>query len=438
MEREDGQVSERPQARSGRSRVVRALAGGLLAVGLVALGVAAGIWGERRNAGGGSANPAPQKASPPQGGPAMLGMSSAPAAAPDPAGDVEVLLPAEALAKVGINTSTIAAVAASASVQVSGSVMPNAYREVKVTPIVGGIVTKVPVGLGDSVRRGDPVVVLFSAELADAQTKYLSMAAMLEADHRKLERTQQLVEIGAASRQELEETTAVHTSHETEVESARQRLLQLGLTRSQMDALKSPAQVVSTVSVPAPIDGVITSRTANLGQVVAMGQELVVVTDLSNVWIIGDLYEQDFQTVQVGSEATITTAVYAGSTFRGRVAYIDPRVDAQARTAKVRVEVPNRDGRLRLGMYVSMVFTTRGKERAIVVPRAAVQALGERMVVYLPVKNEEGKFIQREIRVGQPIGDGYVVLAGLQTGDVVVTEGSFFLRAESLRNSPQG
>ena len=101
-------------------------------------------------------------------------------------------------------------------------------------------------------------------------------------------------------RQELEEITAVHTSHETEVESARQRLLQFGLTRGQMDGLRSPAQVVSTVTVPAPIDGVITGRTANLGQVVAMGQELVVVTDLSNVWIIGDLYEQDFQAVQVG------------------------------------------------------------------------------------------------------------------------------------------
>src|SRR6266404_2692590 len=225
MKREDGQVSERPRTRSGRSRVVRALAGGLLAIGLVALGVAAGVWGERRNAGG-SANPAPQNAPPPQGGTAMPGMSSAPAAAPspaDPAGDVEVLLPADALAKVGIKTSTIAAVDASASVQVPSSVMPNAYREVKVTPVVGGIVTKVPVALGDTVRRGNPVVTLFSAELADAQTKYL---AMLEADHRKLERTQQLVEIGAASRQELEETTAVHASHATEVEAARQRLLQ--------------------------------------------------------------------------------------------------------------------------------------------------------------------------------------------------------------------
>jgi len=433
MEREDRQVIERPRGRQRRGRVVRGVGGGLLALALVALGVAAGVWGERRGSGGGSPDPGRQDAAPSQGA-----APSAPTPSADPPGDVEVLLPADALAKVGIKTATISAVESTASVRVPGNVMPNAYREVKVTPIVGGIVTNVPVALGDTVRRGNPVVTLFSAELADAQTKYLSMVAMLGADHRKLERTQQLVEIGAASRQELEEITAVHASHANEVESARQRLLQLGLTRDQVEAVKSPTQVVSTVIVPAPIDGVITGRTANPGQVVGMGQELLVVTDLSNVWIIGDLYEQDFQTVQVGSEAAITTPAYPDSTFRGRVAYIDPRIDPQARTAKVRVEVSNRDGRLRLGMYVSMMFSTRGKERAVAVPRAAVQTLGERMVVYLPVKDEEGKFIQREIRVGQPIGDRYTVLAGLRPGDVVVTEGSFFLRAESLRNSPSG
>jgi RND family efflux transporter MFP subunit len=319
---------------------------------------------------------------------------------------------------------------------VPGSVMPNAYREVKVTPIAGGIVRQVHVALGDAVRRGAPVVTLFSAELAEAQTKYLSMAAMLEADHKKLDRTQQLVEIGAASRQELEEVTAIHEGHATEVESARQRLLLLGLQPEQVQTLRSASQVVSTVVVPAPIDGVITGRTVNLGQVVSTGQELLVVTDLADVWVVGDLYEQDFQTVQVGSEAAITSAAYPGLTLRGRVAYIDPRVDPQTRTAKVRVEVANPGGRLRLGMYVSMAFTTRGAERVVVVPRAAVQSIGDRSVVYLPVKDDEGKFVQRQVRLGQLTGDSYGVLAGLRAGDIVVTEGSFFLRAESLRNAP--
>jgi cobalt-zinc-cadmium efflux system membrane fusion protein len=350
--------------------------------------------------------------------------------------DVEVTLSRDALARVGIQTARVQVVEERTAFQVPGSVMPNSYREVKVSPIAGGVVTQVHVELGAAVRRGAPLATLFSADLADAQTKYLSMAAMVEADHKKLERTRKLADIGAASRQELEEVTAVHTSHATELEAARQRLLLLGLTPGQVTVLSPPTQVVSEIVVPAPIDGVVTARTANLGQVVGMGQELFVVTDLSEVWVVGDLYEQDFGNVAVGSEAVVTAPAYPGLSLRGRVSYIDPRVDAQARTAKVRVEVPNADGRLRLGMYVSLAFTTRGGERAVVVPQAAVQAIGERHVVYLPQKDEEGRFRQRTIRLGRPLGDAYAVLDGLRPGELVVTTGSFFLRAEAIRNNP--
>jgi RND family efflux transporter MFP subunit len=139
----------------------------------------------------------------------------------------------------------------------------------------------------------------------------------------------------------------------------------------------------------------------------------------------------------VGSEAVITTAAYPDMALRGRVTYIDPRVDPQARTAKARVEVPNTDGRLRLGMYVTLSFTTPGTS-AVVVPRSAVQAIGDRQVVFVPVPGEDGKFIQRQVRLGPPMGDSYTVLSGLRAGDMVVTEGSFFLRAEALRNTPSG
>jgi RND family efflux transporter MFP subunit len=294
------------------------------------------------------------------------------------------------------------------------------------------------VELGTTVKRGAALATLLSAELAEAQTKYLSMGAMLVADHQKLQRTQQLVAIGAASRQELEDIMAVHASHATEVEAARQRLLLLGLSRARVEALNNPSQIVSDITVPAPIAGVITGRTANLGQVVSTGQELFVVTDLTQVWVIGDLYEQDFQTVRVGSEAALTTPAYPTMTLRGRVTYIDPRVDLQTRTARVRVAVPNADGRLRLGMYVTLVFTTPGGERTVVVPRAAVQTIGERQVVFVPVPDEEGKFVARPVQAGPLRGDRVTIRSGLQPGEVVVTEGSFFLRAEMLRYAPSG
>jgi membrane fusion protein, heavy metal efflux system len=429
----------------------------LLAVALVAAGVAGGILAERHGWRAGLARvlpgswldriatptPAPSTRSAAPGKPennAAVAPSTGPISAGPavPSAPVEVILTPEAMSRVGIKTAKVTAVEATTAIQVPGTVMANAYREVKVTPIAAGVVTRVHVELGAAVKRGDPLAILFSTDLADAQTKYLSMSAMLEADHRKLERTRQLVAIGAASRQELEEVTAVHESHATEVVAARQRLLQLGLRPEQVEGLRDPGQVVSTLVVPAPIDGVITGRAVNLGQVATMGQELMVVTDLAEVWSVGEVYEQDFAAVGVGSEAAITMLAYPGLTLRGRVSYIDPRVDPQARTAKVRVELPNPEGRLRLGMYVTMAFRTRGGEAAVVVPRAAVQTLGDRQVVFLPARDEEGKFTQREVRLGAPVDGGYTVLSGLRPGDLVVTDGSFFLRSESLRNAPGG
>jgi RND family efflux transporter MFP subunit len=397
---------------------------GLVALGLIALGALSATLISRQT---GRLPPVPVAAAPPS--------PAAPQAVPTPDTDVELMLTPEAVQQAGIKTAEVTTVASQTTVQLPGSVMADAYREVQVVPIAGGIVTKVHVELGTVVERGTPLAMVFSTELAEAQTKYLSMQAMLIADRQKLERTQQLVTIGAASRQELEETTAVHESRATEVEAARQRLLLLGLHRAHVKALNSPSQVVSKVIVPAPISGVITGRSANLGQVVGMGQALFVVTDLSQVWAIGDLYEQDFQAVRVGSEAAIATPAYPGLTLRGRVTYIDPRVDPQTRTAKVRVEVANPEGRLRLGMYVTMAFTTRSGARQVVVPSSAVQTIGERSVVFLPVVDEEGTFVQRTVQLG-PSHDGLsTIVNGLQPGETVVTEGSFLLRAELLRDT---
>jgi len=406
---------------------MRALPWVTTAVGFTVIGAVGTLLAIRLTAG----PPAPMV------GPSLPSAPAAPAPAPAPAdaGDAEILIPPDVVARAGLKTATVGAANVSAAVTVPGTVMPNAYHEVKVTPITSGIVTKIHVELGASVQRGALLATIFSSELADAQMRYLSMAAMLEADHRKLERTEQLVAIGAASRQEMEEVTAVHAGHETEVAAARQRLLLLGLTKQQVADLRDPNQVVSQIVVPAPIGGVITARSANPGQVVAMGQELFVVTDLGTVWLVGDLYEQDFSSVRVGSEATVTAAAYPGSALHGRVSYIDPRVDPQTRTAKVRVEVSNTGSRLRLGMYVSIVFAGGGGQPQVVVPRAAVQSMGDQSVVFLPVAGEEGKFVRRRVRLGPGSGDSFVVLEGLRAGDTVVTEGSFLLRAEASKSA---
>ena len=426
MESHDNEPAPPPRLRRGK--LVKGVLKGFIALGLMALG-AVGSSVVSRYTGGRPSGPvatAPRPLEPPA-------TSAVAPGAPVVSG--EVFLSPEAVAQAGIKTAEVTVIEPSVTIQLPGSVTADAYREVRVVPIVSGIIARVHVELGAAVKRGAPLATVFSVELAEAQTKYLSMRAMLEADHQRLQRTRQLVEIGAASRQEMEEITAIHASHATEAEAARQRLFLLGLSRAHVEGLSSPRQVVSEVVVPSPISGILTGRSANPGQVVSMGQELFVVTDLSQVWAIGDLYEQDFQAVREGSKATITTPAYPDLTLRGRVSYIDPRVDPQTRTAKARVEVPNPEGRLRLGMYVTMAFTPPSGNRLVVVPRSAIQAIGDRHVVFLPVADEAGKFVARTVQIGPLHGELSTILAGLQPGEVVVTTGSFFLRAELLRHA---
>jgi len=428
---EPGRVASWPRDRRPGRRLLKQVVTGLL---LIALGVTAGVvWSERRTS---SAEKSPSGTTKSMPGMPMPGDTRAsPAVKPDEI--VEVSLTPEAIERAGIKLEAVQTVPAAEGVSVPGTVTSNAYRDTKVNALVGGIARQVTVELGAQVERGEPLAVIFSSDLADAQMKYLSMRAMREADHQKLVRTEKLVALGSASRQELEDVTATHVGHATDTAAARQRLLLLGLSAKQVDALTDASQVVSEVTVAAPISGVVINRTVNPGQVVSAGQDLFVVTDLSTVWVMGDLYEKDFPAVRVGSNAAITVPA-TNQTLRGRVAYIDPRVDPAARTAKVRVEVPNPQRNLRLGMFVAMSLETGSSQRVAVVPQAAVQAIGDRTVVYTPVEGEEAKFTERPVKLGPARGNLVQVLEGIKPGEKVVTDGSFFLRGEANRTRSGG
>jgi cobalt-zinc-cadmium efflux system membrane fusion protein len=349
--------------------------------------------------------------------------------------DVVVTISKEAIERAGIAITTVTAGTGAEALRAPGVVQPNAYKQVVVTPLVSGRITRVTAELGQQVQRGRTIAEIFSPELAEAQTRYISARAMLEAHERELARTEKLVKIGAASRQELERIHAEHAARSADVESAASRLRLLGLSRDAIQALRAANDESTTASVPAPISGVVTERLANVGLNVDAATKLFTIVDLSTVWIVADVYEKDFARVRVGNEATITTQAYPDLTLNGRVSYIDPQVSPETRTAKVRVEVPNPRADLRLGMFVEVALGAgeSGARSTPTIPRSAVQHVGDRTVVYLVNPTEPGKFIEREVRLGTPSGDQVPVLAGLSPGDVVVAEGSFFVRAERER-----
>ena len=319
----------------------------------------------------------------------------------------------------------------------TGVVQANSYKETPVVSLVGGIVRSVNAELGQNVRRGQRVAVVFSNELADAQTRYLSAVAALDEHHRHHLRTAKLVEIGAASRQELESASSQYRESESNVANIRQKLILLGITPQRIDNLKSTSQVSSEVAVPAPSSGTITTRTVNPGEVIEANKELMRVTDLSTVWVVGQLYEKDLATVRVGSGANITSDAYPGDIFRGRVTYVDPKIDAATRTAQVRIEMANPRQMFKIGMYVNVAFGPLGtaEKTMPVVPKEAVQTIGNQQFVFVAT-DKPNDFIMRPVQLGAESNGFYPVMEGLNVGDRIVIQGSFLLRAEWLKTHP--
>jgi cobalt-zinc-cadmium efflux system membrane fusion protein len=319
----------------------------------------------------------------------------------------------------------------------TGVIQANSYKETPVVSLVGGIVRSVGAELGQNIRRGQSVAVVFSNELADAQARYLAAVTALDEHHRHHLRTIKLVEIGAASRQELETATTEYREAETNVANLRQKLLLLGLSSPRIAALNSTSQISSEVSVPAPSSGTLTSRSVNPGEVIEANKELMRVTDLSSIWVVGQVYEKDLATVRVGSGANITSDAYPGRIFRGRVSYVDPKVDQATRTAQVRVELANPGQILKIGMYVNVAFAGLGAaEKTLpIVPRDAVQTIGNQQFVFVATEKED-QFALRAVRLGSESNGLYPILEGLNVGDRIVTQGSFLLRAEWLKQHP--
>lgn len=390
---------------------------------LTALGSAVVIFA----AGAGVAYLVSARARAPQPEPAPPARTAADAAAARP-GIIEIdreLAQRAGIAIAQAETSTIAG-----SVRVPGTVQPNAYHQVSVTPLVGGRVTRMFVELGQSVARGAPIAEVYSPDVAEARAQYLSLQADSDAGEARLRRTERLAELGSASQQELELVRAEHVRHETEVRQAAARLRLLGLDPATIG--DAHADAASTVTIAAPQAGVIVQRPATAGTTAEPSTVLATIAELSPVWIIADVYERDFGRVVNGAPAAITAPAYPGVEFRGRVSYVSPDVRPETRTAQVRIQVANPENRLKFGMYVTAAIGEHAGS-SVVVPRAAVQMIGTDSVVFVPLDASATSFRERRVRIGPADGDRLAVVEGLAAGERVVTNGSFVIRAEAER-----
>jgi RND family efflux transporter MFP subunit len=319
---------------------------------------------------------------------------------------------------IGVRTAPVAAEDLTQTLRAVGLVQVDETRVARVHTKVSGWVRRVFVDYTwEHVERGAPLFTLYSPELVSAQKEYL-IARRAESY------------LGQAPYREAA------AGSEALLRAARERLKLWDVTDEQIRLLEERGAPQEEMTFYAPVGGHVTTRNVFPNQYITPESDLYILTDHSRVWAQAQLYEYEVAGVRVGQSARMTVEAYPGRVFEGRVAFIDPHLDAATRTVRVRLEFDNPELALKPEMF-STIELEVPLGRRLVVPRDAVLDTGTRQIVFLALP--DGYFQPREIQIGQRLGDRLVVLAGLQPGDTIVTSGVFLIDSESrLKSALEG
>jgi cobalt-zinc-cadmium efflux system membrane fusion protein len=295
---------------------------------------------------------------------------------------------------------------------VTGTVSPDISRSVPVISIATGRVVEIHARLGDSVKKGQLLLRVQSADISAAFSDYRKAVTDERLIRTQLERSKLLYDKGAISLNDLQVAQGAEDKAQVDVENTSERLHVLGAD------IDHPAAIVD---VRAPVSGVITDQqVTNAAGVAGLGSpNPFTISDLSYVWILCDVYENDLPRVHVNETAEIRLNAYPNQIFAGRISNVLPTLDPTIRTAKVRIEVRN-PGMMRVGMFVTATFHGQKKETHTVVPAGAILHLHDRDWVYIP--DGEGKFRRVNVVAGTSLpNEAQEIIAGVQPGQQVVT-----------------
>jgi RND family efflux transporter MFP subunit len=318
---------------------------------------------------------------------------------------------------LGVVYTTVRRDTLTKTVRTVGEIMPAEPLIADVTPKVEGFVERLAVNAtGESVRRGQPVLDLYSPALVAAQEEFLTAQRLV-------------ARVDSGAREAWSAARAT-------LEAARRRLAYWDVTDEQIDRLERTGEVRKTLTLVSPVNGVVLEKDVLEGQRVMPGQRLYRIADLSRVWVEGEVFEQDLRLIRPGARAHIEVAAYPGDHVMGQVSFVYPTVDLGSRTNRVRVTVPNRGLRLKPGMFATVYFDAPLGRDVVTVPMEAVIVTGERNLVF--VRDTTGMLLPREVVLGTRAGDRVQVLSGLQDGETIVAAATFLVDAESRLASTGG
>ncbi len=342
--------------------------------------------------------------------PVQAGMEGHNHAAMTAGGDEQkpVRLDAEGARRIGVTYATVVRKQLPLFVEAVGTVAYDETRLTTVNPKVAGWVEHLYVDFtGAPVKAGQPLMDVYSPALVSAQEE-LVLAARLVGQAGE----------GRASENALEL-----------LRSARRRLAYWDIPEEEIRRIEGSGEPTKTLTLRAPASGIVVEKNVVEGDRIMPGMTIYRIADLSHVWLEADVFEKDLGHVDAGQAALVTFEAYPGELFKGHVTYVYPTVSVQARTGRVRLDLPNPRLELKPGMYAQVRFDVPQEAPTLVVPRSAVIATGARALVY--VRTEDGTLVPREVRMGRTSGREQELLGGVREGERVVSSAAFLVDAES-------
>lgn len=339
-----------------------------------------------------------------------MGMDYTPVYADEEVSNSQVKISTDKVQKLGVKTEQVLSRKMVNTVRAVGQFQFNEQRLSTVTTKFDGYIEKLYVNAtGQPVKRGQPLMEVYSPELVSAQEEYL---------------------IAWNGRQSLSNGTSESLAGVGQLaDSALKRLRNWDISEAQLQRLKKDGKSTRTLTMYSPANGVVLEKAAVQGMRFMPGEPLFKIADMSTIWLMADVFEQDIALVHIGQTVNIAVNAYPGKELKGKIDYIYPTVSPETRTAKVRVVLANPDGILKPDMYASIQLISGHGASVLVVPDSAVIDSGTRQVVL--VQLTEGLYEPREIKLGMR-SDGYVEVAeGLSEGENVVVRANFLIDAES-------
>ena len=303
-------------------------------------------------------------------------------------------------------------------------------RVAKIGATVTGRIVETKAVLGQDVKKGEQLAILNSTELGVAQAEYLKTSTQVNLRRLSANRAKRLLASDIIPASELQERESILEEAEVDLRTAIDQLKVLGMTEKEIARLSKDKKIHSLLPITASLQGTIVERKVTVGQVVQPADALFTVADLSHVWVVAELPEQQVSLVHKGDEAQVTIAALPGETLSGKLIYVSDMVDPNTRTVTLRMELPNPQRVFKPHMLANLLIRKQGLN-GLIVPDSAVIRVNDSDHVF--VQTAASEFQLKPVQLGIRDGNVRRVIDGLKPGDKVVVEGSFHLNSERLR-----